>query len=56
MGVVVQKYGGSSVGSAEKIKSVANTVIKRKRSGNDMVVVVSAMGDATDELISLAKA
>lgn len=55
MGVVVQKYGGSSVGSAEKIKSVANTVIKRKRSGNDMVVVVSAMGDATDELISLAK-
>lgn len=56
MNVVVQKYGGSSVGTTEKIKKVASTIIKRKNSGDDMVVVVSAMGDTTDDLISLAKA
>lgn len=55
MSVIVQKYGGSSVGTAEKIKNVADTIIKRRKSGNDVVVVVSAMGDTTDELISLAK-
>lgn len=54
MAVVVQKYGGSSVGTVDKIKKVAETVVKRKREGNDLVVVVSAMGDTTDNLISLA--
>jgi len=52
--VVVQKYGGSSVGNIDKIKKVAETVVKRKRAGDDLVVVVSAMGDTTDELIGLA--
>jgi aspartate kinase len=55
MDVIVQKYGGSSVGSTEKIKRVAQTVVNRKKSGNSMVVVVSAMGDTTDDLITLAK-
>lgn len=54
MAIVVQKYGGSSVGSVEKIKKVAETVIKKREAGNDVVVVVSAMGDTTDNLISLA--
>jgi len=52
--VVVQKYGGSSVGNIEKIKKVAETVVKRKRAGDDLVIVVSAMGDTTDELIGMA--
>jgi aspartate kinase len=55
MAVIVQKYGGSSVGTIEKIKRVAQSVIKKKEAGNSMVVVVSAMGDTTDELIALAK-
>lgn len=55
MAVVVQKYGGSSVGTVEKIKKVAETIIARKKSGDNIVVVVSAMGDTTDELIALAK-
>lgn len=55
MAIVVQKYGGSSVGSIEKIKQVAASIIKRKESGDSLVVVVSAMGDTTDELIGLAK-
>ncbi len=55
MAVVVQKYGGSSVGTIDKIKMVAETVIKRKDQGDSVVVVVSAMGDTTDELISLAR-
>lgn len=54
MAVVVQKYGGSSVGNIDKIKKVAETVVKRKRAGDDLVVVVSAMGDTTDELIEMA--
>lgn len=54
MAVVVQKYGGSSVGTIDKIKSVAETVVKRKKSGDSLVVVVSAMGDTTDNLINLA--
>ncbi|MBV4417888.1 aspartate kinase [Clostridium tyrobutyricum] len=54
MAIVVQKYGGSSVSTVEKIKNIAKTVIDRKKSGNSMVVVVSAMGDTTDELIDLA--
>ncbi len=54
MAVVVQKYGGSSVGSIDKIKKVAETAVKRKRAGDDLVVVVSAMGDTTDDLIEMA--
>lgn len=55
MAIIVQKYGGSSVGTLEKIKKVAETIIKRKNNGESLVVVVSAMGDTTDDLISLAK-
>lgn len=55
MAIVVQKYGGSSVATPEKIKNVAKWVIKKKLEGNDVVVVISAMGDTTDELIDLAK-
>lgn len=55
MATVVQKYGGSSVGTVEKIKQVANSIIKRKNAGDKLVVVVSAMGDTTDDLIALAK-
>ena len=54
MALLVHKYGGSSVADAEKIKRVAERVINAKISGNDVVVVVSAMGDSTDELIDLA--
>jgi aspartate kinase len=53
--LVVQKYGGSSVGDAERIKRVAERIVMAKRDGNDVVVVVSAMGDTTDELIALAQ-
>jgi aspartate kinase len=55
MSVVVQKYGGSSVATTEKIKKVAETVIKKQKNGDKIVVVVSAMGDTTDDLISLAE-
>lgn len=55
MHIIVQKYGGSSVGTIEKIKDVARTVIKRKELGDSIVVVVSAMGDTTDDLIALAR-
>jgi aspartate kinase len=55
MGVIVQKYGGTSVGSLEKIKFVAGKVAKRYREGNDIAVVVSAMSGETDKLIKLAK-
>jgi aspartate kinase len=50
----VQKFGGSSVGDADKIKHVAKRVIETQRAGNQVVVVVSAMGDTTDELMDLA--
>jgi aspartate kinase len=53
--VVVQKYGGSSVADAERILHVARRVVARRASGADLVVVVSAMGDTTDELIALAR-
>lgn len=56
MGLIVQKYGGSSVADAEGMKRVAARIIATKRDGNQVVVVVSAMGDTTDELIDLAKA
>lgn len=52
--VIVQKYGGTSVGTPERIKEVAKRIIETKRQGHSVVVVVSAMGDTTDELINLA--
>lgn len=54
MGLIVQKYGGSSVSDAEGMKRVAARIVASKRAGNQVVVVVSAMGDTTDELIDLA--
>jgi len=54
VGIVVQKYGGSSVADAESIKRVARRIVETKKAGNDVVVVVSAMGDTTDDLIDLA--
>jgi aspartate kinase len=55
MGIVVQKYGGSSVADVARIKQVAERVMRTRRLGSDVVVVVSAMGDTTDELLALAK-
>ena len=54
MSLIVQKYGGTSVGNAERIKAVAQRLMKRIAAGDELVVVVSAMGDATDNLIALA--
>ena len=54
MGIVVQKYGGSSVADASGVKRVAQRIVATKRMGHDVVVVVSAMGDTTDELLDLA--
>ncbi len=54
MGLIVQKYGGSSVADAEGLKRVAARIVATKKAGNQVVVVVSAMGDTTDELIDLA--
>lgn len=54
MGIVVQKYGGSSVADAAGVKRVAQRIIATRKAGHDVVVVVSAMGDTTDELIDLA--
>jgi aspartate kinase len=53
--LVVQKYGGSSVADADGVKRVAQRIVATKKTGNDVVVVVSAMGDTTDELIDLAE-
>ena len=55
MGLIVQKYGGSSVADAAGMKRVAARIVASKRAGHDVVVVVSALGDTTDELIDLAK-
>ncbi|MBO3750227.1 aspartate kinase [Streptosporangiaceae bacterium NEAU-GS5] len=55
MALVVQKYGGSSVADASCIKRVAQRIVATKKAGNDVVVVVSAMGDTTDELLDLAQ-
>jgi aspartate kinase len=52
--LVVQKYGGSSVADAERIKRVAERIVAARKAGNEVVVVVSAMGDTTDELLDLA--
>ncbi|MBV8542693.1 MAG: aspartate kinase [Pseudonocardiales bacterium] len=54
MALVVQKYGGSSVDSAERIKKVAERIVETRERGNEVVVVVSAMGDTSDELLDLA--
>jgi aspartate kinase len=54
VGLIVQKYGGSSVATAERIKRVAERIVATRKSGDDVVVVVSAMGDTTDELLDLA--
>nr|WP_218888169.1 aspartate kinase [Saccharopolyspora hordei] len=53
--LVVQKYGGSSLESADRIKRVAERIVETRKAGNDVVVVCSAMGDTTDELLDLAK-
>jgi aspartate kinase len=55
MGLIVQKFGGTSVATAEKIHLAAGRAIAAKERGNEVVVVVSAMGHTTDELVDLAK-
>ncbi len=55
MSLVVQKYGGSSVATAERIKRVAERIVATRKAGHEVVVVVSAMGDTTDELMDLAQ-
>jgi len=54
MPIVVQKYGGTSVGTTERIRRVADRVVRAREAGNDVVVVVSAMGEDTDELLAMA--
>lgn len=56
MNIVVQKYGGTSVGSVERIQNVAKRIIEKKKNGYQIVVVVSAMGKSTDDLVKLAYA
>src|SRR5258706_10727102 len=55
MTLLVQKYGGPSVGSPERIRNVADRIVQTRRLGADLVVVVSAMGDSTDDQIGLAR-
>ena len=55
MGILVHKYGGTSVGTTEKMKRIVKRVIAEKEKGNDMVVVVSAMGKTTDHLVEMSK-
>lgn len=55
MSLVVQKYGGSSVSDADSVKRVARRIVETRRAGHDVVVVVSAMGDTTDDLLELAE-
>src|SRR6266508_3239347 len=55
MALIVQKYGGTSVADAPRIRHVADRVVATKQAGHDVVVVVSAMGDSTDDLIALAR-
>ena len=54
MALIVQKYGGSSLESADRIRAVAERIVATKKQGHDVVVVCSAMGDTTDELLDLA--
>jgi aspartate kinase len=53
--IVVQKYGGTSVADVQKLKQVAERIMRARQEGHDVVVVVSAMGDTTDELLAMAK-
>src|SRR5712692_177393 len=55
MPVIVQKYGGTSVANGDRIRAVAERIVAAKRQGYDVVVVVSAMGDTTDELLAMAQ-
>ena len=55
MSLVVQKFGGSSVANAQRVMAAARKAIRAKHAGNQVIVVVSARGDTTDELIALAK-
>ena len=55
MSVIVQKYGGSSVADVQKLRYVAERVVRTRQQGHDVVVVVSAMGDTTDDLLGMAK-
>ena len=55
MGIVVQKFGGTSLADSEKIKNVARAVIKEKENGNNVITIVSAMGHTTDFLIKLSE-
>ena len=55
MALIVQKYGGSSVADADGIKRVAQRIVATRKGGDRVVVVVSAMGDSTDELMDLAR-
>src|SRR6266446_4083809 len=55
MALIVQKYGGTSVGNAERIRCVAQRLIAAKNAGNDVVAVISAMAGVTDGLIKLAR-
>ena len=55
MALIVQKYGGTSIADAQKIKNVARRIVETKEKGNQVVIVVSAMGDTTDKLVELAK-
>jgi aspartate kinase len=54
MPIVVQKYGGTSVGSVERIRAVADRVVRTREGGSDVIVVVSAMGHTTDDLGRMA--
>ena len=54
MSIIVQKYGGTSVGTTERIQAVADRIVRTREAGHDVVVVVSAMGDTTDELLRMA--
>jgi aspartate kinase len=55
MAIIVQKYGGSSVADVDKLRAVADRVMRTRQQGHDVVVVVSAMGDTTDDLLAMAK-
>jgi aspartate kinase len=52
--IIIQKYGGTSVESPERLKEVAERIVRKKEAGDHIVVVVSAMGNTTDELVELA--
>ena len=55
MGLVVQKFGGTSVANPDRMRSVADHVARTRRRGNDVVVVISAMGKETDDLLRAAR-